>query len=635
MRPLRLLLLLLLAGAAPAVSALESILDYASDIQVHADASLTIEEVIRVRAEGRNIKRGIYRDFPTDYRDRLGNRYRVAFELLEVTRGGVREPHRVERRENGVRIYVGDPDILIDPGVHTYTLRYRTNRQLGFFERHDELYWNVTGNGWAFPIERARALVTLPPGVPTGALGLEAYAGPAGAQGDAYTALIDDYGRASFETTAPLAPREGLTIVATWPKGFVAEPGTEQRMGWFFADNREALIGAGGVAVLLAYYLLTWYRVGRDPEAGVVVPLYQPEKGFSPASMRYIRNMGYDKEVFSAAVVNMAVAGYLTIEEDAGGVFTLRKTGASAKLAPGEGAIASALFGDGTREIRLERGNHRTLSKALAAHKRSLKRDYQKSYFVTNSGFIVPGVALSLLLLAATVISLPSGDKSATAGFFMVWLSGWTVAVFALGKHLYGRWKAVAASRKGIGKAIAATLFALPFFAGEVMALGVLTFEVSPTVTLILAAVLAINILFIDWMRAPTRAGQKLLQKIEGFKLYLEVAEKDELAFRHPPEKTPELFEAYLPYALALGVEQQWADKFTAVLARAGEAARQPGWYTGRHWDPGNLSGFTASVGGAMSAAIASSATAPGSSSGSGGGGSSGGGGGGGGGGGW
>ena len=631
MRCIRPLVVLLLLAAIQPAGAREAILSYLSEIEVRSDASLLVEEVIRVRAEGQAIKRGIYRDFPTDYKDRLGNRYRVDFGLLGVLKDGVGAPHHTERRDNGVRIYIGDRDVMLSPGVYTYTIRYVTTRQLGFFENHDELYWNVTGNGWGFPIEQARANVTLPGGVTEGSVRLEAYTGPAGAKGQDYSALLDGYNRALFETTRPLSPGEGLTIVATWPKGLVTPPTSGEKMGWFFADNREALVGVGGVLVLLAYYLLVWHRVGRDPDPGVVVPLYEPEKGYSPASMRFIRNMGYDHKAFGAAIVNMAVAGYLTIEEDAGGEFTLRKTGQLPKLAAGEGAVASALFGSGRQQITLERTNHRTIAKALDAHKRSLNRDYQKTYFVTNRGFILPGVAISLLLLAATVLGLPSGDKTATAAFFVVWLSGWSVAVFGLGKHLFHSWRQVATQGSGIGKAVVATLFALPFFAGEVVALGVLTLEVSPAVTLILAAVLAINILFIEWLKAPTLAGQKLLQKVAGFKLYLEVAEKDELDFKHPPEKTPELFEAYLPYALALDVEQQWADKFSSVLSRAGTAARQPRWYRGRHWNPRNLSSFTSSMGGAMSSAISSSSTAPGSSSGSGGGGSSGGGGGGGG----
>jgi uncharacterized membrane protein len=147
----------------------------------------------------------------------------------------------------------------------------------------------------------------------------------------------------------------------------------------------------------------------------------------------------------------------------------------------------------------------------------------------------------------------------------------------------------------------------------------------------------AAHILFYWLLRAPTERGRRLMDKLEGFKSYLEVAEKDELNLRNPPEKTPELFERYLPFALALGVEQAWAEKFAGVFARleaSGSASYHPAWYHG-HFNPHAIGSFTSGVGASLTSAISSASTPPGSSSGSGGGGFSGGGGGGGGGGGW
>ena len=97
-----------------------------------------------------------------------------------------------------------------------------------------------------------------------------------------------------------------------------------------------------------------------------------------------------------------------------------------------------------------------------------------------------------------------------------------------------------------------------------------------------------INVIFYQLLRAPTEMGQKLLDQIEGFRLYLSTAEEDRLKVLHPPEKTPELFERYLPYALALDCENEWNAKFAAVLAAAAVAgATAPAWYSGRHWDSG------------------------------------------------
>ncbi|WP_029133509.1 DUF2207 domain-containing protein [Sedimenticola selenatireducens] len=634
---LRLCLPLLLALSNPGM-ARERILDYFSDIQVQRDGSMVVEEAIEVRAEGNKIRRGIFRDFPTDYKDRLGKRYRVGFELLEVRRDGHTEPYHTEAQSNGIRIYIGNKNVILKPGVYRYTLRYRTNRQLGFFDDHDELYWNVTGNGWDFPIERAAARVTLPPGIPVDAIQVEGYTGAKGDRGKQYSARVDGNGDALFETTTPLPVHHGLTLVTSWPKGHVIEPDTQQRLTWFLSDNQGFLITGGGILLLLGYFTAIWYRVGRDPDIGVIIPLYTPPKGYSPAAMRYIKQMGYDHQAFGAAVVNMAVSGYLRIKEDKAGKFTLEKTGKTPTLAPGEGAIASALFGGGNHKIRLHHTNHQKMSKALEAHKTSLKRDYEKTYFVTNSGFIVPGLLITLALLGAGLWNVGSEEKLIMGAFMMVWLSIWSVAVFKMAVGIYQSWRDARSS--GIGsyaKAIGSTLFALPFFAGEVFGIGMLTFAISLPFTLMLLLAIAINVLFYEWLKAPTRAGQQLLQKVEGFKQYLGVAERDELNFKHPPDKTPALFEAYLPYALALGVEQQWAERFSQVLAAAGQDghAYHPAWYSGKSWNSHNLTGFSGAVGSAMSSAISSSSHAPGSSSGSGGGGSSGGGGGGGGGGGW
>jgi uncharacterized membrane protein len=146
-----------------------------------------------------------------------------------------------------------------------------------------------------------------------------------------------------------------------------------------------------------------------------------------------------------------------------------------------------------------------------------------------------------------------------------------------------------------------------------------------------------IMVLFAIIMKRPTLRGRQLLDEMLGFKDYLEIAEKNELNLRNPPEKTPQLFEAYLPYALALGVDQSWSEKFSEVLASSRQAdgtAYSPAWYSGG-WNSRNLGSTMSNLSGGLNTAISSSVTPPGSASGGGGGGFSGGGGGGGGGGGW
>jgi hypothetical protein len=195
-RPERLLfaLLLLFCFTLPAAAA-ERILDYHSDITVTRNGDLDVTEIIRVQAEGYKIRHGIYRDFPTRYArpvslpsfvpvelrrfigqltGDLGPSREVGFKILGVTRDGQPEPYHTKSLSNGVRIYIGSRSTNVTPGVHTYRIRYRTDRQLGFFKDHDELYWNVTGTGWDFPIDHASATVHLPGGIPAADLQVKA-----------------------------------------------------------------------------------------------------------------------------------------------------------------------------------------------------------------------------------------------------------------------------------------------------------------------------------------------------------------------------------------------------------------------------------------------------------------------------
>lgn len=628
------LLALLVLAPASAMTA-ERIIRFHADIDVHADGSMSVIETISVRAEGREIKRGIYRDLPTIYTDNFGRRVTVAYTDIAVRRDNSYEPHHQTSLSNGIRIYIGDKNRFLETGEYTYTLSYRSNRQLGFFDNHDELYWNVTGNGWSFPIDSASASVRLPASVPGAEMHMEAYTGPAGAKGQDFAAALDFDSVAQFHTTRGLAAGEGLTIVVTWPKGHVLEPSARQRMDWFLQDNGGLVAGSAGLAILLIYYAMAWSRVGRDPRPGIIIPRYNPPKGYSPASMRFVQRMGYDDRTFTAALINLAVNGHLVIHDD-GGDYALEKTpGATGKLAAGEAALMRHLFSAGAR-LELERSNHKRIKSAIRAHDQSLQADYEKRYFKSNLAFIMLGVVISVLALVSTVIMSPGIPEMAAAGFMVVWLSGWTFGVFALGRAVYAAWS----SSDGIVKSAGAmfiTLFALPFFGGEIVGIIFLAKMAGVAMVVTLLVLIFVNWLFYELMKAPTRLGRKLLDQVEGFRDYLMVAEADELRFKHPPEKTPELFERYLPYALALDVEQVWGEKFTEVIAKAQRdgSYRQPNWYYGPRWRSNSIGSFASTLGSSLSSTVSSSSTAPGSSSGSGGGGSSGGGGGGGGGGGW
>jgi uncharacterized membrane protein len=190
-------------------------------------------------------------------------------------------------------------------------------------------------------------------------------------------------------------------------------------------------------------------------------------------------------------------------------------------------------------------------------------------------------------------------------------------------------------------QALFITLMSLLFLGADIVGLVLLATSTSLILVIALVASVFFNALFHHLLKTPTRAGRGVLDKIEGFKRFLSAADGDRLSRAMPSEKTPEVFEKFLPYALALDVEQAWTEKFSGVLSRvqaSGQdaSAYSPSWYSGSAWDSLGAGGFVSSLSGSFSGAISSSSSAPGSSSGDGGGGGgSGGGGGGGGGGGW
>ena len=628
--------LVFLTLASPALAQEERIDNFVSDIVVHPDSTLTVTETITVTSTGDTIKRGIVREFPTIYRSRSGNTVWVGFEVVGVQRDGHREPYHIEGASNGKKVYIGDKDVMIDHGVHVFVLSYRTNRQLGYFDNFDELYWNVTGNGWRLPIDRAEARITLPPGATL--LQHAGYTGPQGSQEQNFDFRQESDGKVIFTTTRPMALHEGLTVAVAWPKGLVSKPTAWQWVGWVLSDDTSLDAALVGLLLVLAYYLFVWFRVGRDPARGTIIPLFAPPQGLSPAACRFLERRGFDNTAFAAAVVDLAVKGTLAIEEKSGFTLSRRKDAGDDKLSPDESALAQGLFA-GDEQIAVKASHYAALHRAREALRDSLAGDWGKGYFRTNRNYFLPGVGVSLLSL---ILVATTSNDTGMAIFIMIWLSIWTAGCAALGSAVFSSWRFVAEARGSIRKglqvvpALIMTAFAVPFVAGELYGLWLISGH-SPPAVVVVAVLLLLNPIFFWLLEAPTVTGRRLMDQIEGFRLYLSVAEKERMALLDTPERTPELFEKYLPYALALGVDQKWSEQFADVLGKAGETGAQysPTWYSGGSWQHLGATGLASQLAGSLASSISSSSTSSGSSSGSSGGGSSGGGGGGGGGGGW
>ncbi|HKF24326.1 MAG TPA: hypothetical protein VKB24_00080, partial [Candidatus Acidoferrum sp.] len=283
---------------------------------------------------------------------------------------------------------------------------------------------------------------------------------------------------------------------------------------------------------------------------------------------------------------------------------------------------------------------HTVIKAAITALKSWLKLAEEKIYFFTNRRYLVPGVIFSVaLLLGAAAFESPL-SLFGTA-FISLWLSLWSLACAGLAIGCGSAWRAAFAAPSSktllFGKALVFSLFSLPFFAGEIMGLVFLVKFSSIFTALFLVASVLLHIVFHYLLKAPTAAGRRLLDQVDGFKLFLGAVDGDRLHRLMPPEKTPEVFEKFLPYALALDLEQAWSEKFSGELGAAGQAPGSttytPSFYSGSGGSSFTAAGLAGGFTAGFTDAISSSSSAPGSSDGSSGG--SGGGGGGGGGGGW
>lgn len=545
----------------------EKILSYDIVIEILPSSEIIVTENIEVIAEGQNIKRGIYREFPIDYRDKYGNKYKVDFDILEISRDGMAEEYFTKREGRNIRIYIGKKDYFLNNGKYLYTIKYKTKRQLGFFKEHDELYWNAIGTNWIFSIEKASVKVILPASVPVDSIKIDGFTGPFGSASKNFEYNIYSSTEVVFQINKSLKPYEGFTIVVGWPKGFVKEPTLTENTLYLLKDNKFLILDIFLIFGIFYYYYYNWKKYGKDPEKGVIFPQYEPPKGFQPEEVRYLYKMKFDNKCFSSYLIKLAIKGALKIEKE-GKKFFLRKKENSTNLNKDEGEVIDHLFSGKGDLIEIDQDNYLNLQNAQKSLEKKIKKRFGNVYFNLNSAKTGFGCFFSVLL-----------------GFFF-WFQFVNYKIFAL------------------------------FF---------------------LSLLIILNIIFWKIMPARTLMGRKIMDHLEGFKMFLKVADEDTIKKYFPDGKTPALYEKYFPYAMALDMESKWGEQFEKAflnLAQKGESYL-PSWYSGTDFSLGSLTNFSNLIGSSFSNSISSSSSPPGSSSGFGGGGSSGGGGGGGGGGGW
>ncbi len=606
------------------VGAVEHIKHFRSDITVQADGEILVTETITVQVEHNNIKRGIYRDFPTLYKTGLMTKSSVDFEVKEILRNGTPEVFHTNKMKNGIRVYIGNKSSYVPRGEQTYTINYRTNRQIAFLDEHDRFYWNVTGNGWRLSMNQVTAVVRLPDGVSMAMVNSGAWTGFAGQTGADFTSEIND-NEITIRSTSELKPYQGLTFSLEIPKGFIQD--NQNGLIDFFRDNLMWVLMVVALLSLVMFYILAWNQVGRDPEAGVIIPLFYPPKDLSPAAMRYILDEKTNHKNFTAALISLAVKGYITLKKYRTGYQITKVEQASQSrpvMSSGEKIIMRNLlrhrdsfFIDKEYDSRIETAMNKVSAK--------LKSEYKDKCFKDNRMLGYFGIGISVLTLMFLMIHMNVFNGEQFIGYGVLFVVG-GYAVFTIHKSFSGS--------LDIGHLLFVIFFSFTLFNSMGRSLPI-------EVIMMGGFLLLINGLFIYLLKAPTPFGRAMMDDIEGFKLYLSTAEQHRLDVMHPPEMSSELFEKYLPFAIALGVENQWSDRFARHLSLSGTEPSSydysPGWYSDSHFSISSMSSGFSDLSSDMSTTISSASVAPSSSDGgfSSGGGFSGGGGGGGGGGGW
>jgi uncharacterized membrane protein len=482
----------------------ERITNFDVQLTVNQDRSVSVTETISVYATGNRIKRGITRNFPT-HRSMNGRTVKMDYQIEEVQKDGRAEPYNTESVDNGYVLYIGQKEAFLDPGNYTYRIKYKVPNQVGFFKEYDEIYWNAIGTDVIFEIEKATCKVILPEGASV--IQETAYTGYLGQNNKDYTLNME--GRdLDYQVNRPLNPREGLTIAVGFPKDIVDKPSLFQRYG-------TMIVIILGLIFLLPYYIYTWWKYGQDPPTPAAYPSWESPDGLSAASINYISKGRYQRKSFTASIIDLAIKGFLKIEEkNEDGFFLKSKSFDLIKLKEVDDSIPEE------------------------------ERDLFKRFF-------------------------SSRDKVSIDGEYDVYVeSAYNSHSKSLSEqHRSFVWKGNNLKFIGIPILISLAIGGLSFlfFANNPYAQGV---NLTSIIIFIPIAILGL-ILYTYLIKQPTVEKLALQSKIKGFKMYLEMAEKDRLNLLNPPELTPEHFEEVLPFAFALGVEHQWSNKFKKILESA------------------------------------------------------------------
>ncbi|MEI8270846.1 MAG: DUF2207 domain-containing protein, partial [bacterium] len=196
------------------VFAEEKINSFDSQIKINADASIIVNETIKYDFADTE-KHGIYRDIPVRYNTALGEKS-IKLEVQSVTLDGNKENYTTSLSGVNESIKIGNAGLTIK-GEHVYSIVYRVVGAIGYFDNYDELYWNITGNGWKVPILNSSSKIELPKD--SKIIQLSCYFGYLGSKEKCDTSIEKNIANAF--SSRILNSGEGLTFAVGFPKGII------------------------------------------------------------------------------------------------------------------------------------------------------------------------------------------------------------------------------------------------------------------------------------------------------------------------------------------------------------------------------------------------------------------------------
>jgi uncharacterized membrane protein YgcG len=512
-------------------------------ILLDPDGTIFVTETIDVDF-GDLEKHGIFRTLPVRYARTeslagvaVETTYALRTRVLSVTDGG-RAPLRFSAwpEDRNLFIRIGDPDRTVT-GKMTYVITYRVQRAINRFESHDELYWNVTGNEWDWPIHHAGVRVHLPSDIAPEALLHRTFTGRFGSP---TTKATERLGPKTYEAeVSGLLPGEGLTFVVGLPKGVLEPASAFRELWWSAADNAAFFLVALVPLLTLAAMLFLYLRYGRDPGRRTPIMVqYQPPDDLSPAEVGSLLDERIDTPDIVSTAIDLAVRGYLTIQEEeiTRFLFLTNRDYRFEKLRPSDEALQS---------------HERAFHDALFASGDSVLLSSLKNRFYTS----IPSIR-SALVRQMLAKGLFPRDPARVRDFY--------------------RGVAVAAGVLPIGLAVVllSSGRVRSFLPPEPAA-----FFVFGTVCL-LFTILAVR-LFVNAMPAKTAKGARLARYCLGFQEFVTRVEKDRL--ERMSKEDPTLFERVLPFAVVLGCADEWAERFEGLLTEP------PSWYRSSSFTPGRF----------------------------------------------